>query len=229
MVLIYFLGIDGSGKTTSARRLAMERLEGWSPVYVYCQHKPFLIWILKLPAKFLFMRKLDQFADYDTYKSRKDAVRSRNPVLARIYGLLTYLDVLLQAWLQILFARARGNLLVLDRYYLDWVVNQGVVQEHSTNAMLRHARLLERLLPKASHHIFLDVTEDVAFRRKGDIQGLQYLKERRHRYLQLASHYDFKIVNAERDAESVFQDVRAIVGRELEMDLQRASACSEDS
>jgi len=226
MVMIYFLGIDCSGKTTGARRLASEELAGWTPVYVYCQHRPFLIWLLKLPAKILFMRKSDPFRNYDAYKARKDSIRASKPVLARIYGLLTYLDMLLQAWVQIAIARMKGNLLIFDRYYLDWVVNQGVLQGNSTESMLHDARALERLLPKAQHHIFLDVSEDVAIHRKCDIQGIQYLRERRERYLQLASHYKFEIVNAERSKDSVFQEVREIVERALRGETPQAAGWS---
>jgi dTMP kinase len=215
MLIIYLLGIDGSGKTTNAKKLAREKIAGGSPVYVYCQHRPLLIWLLKLPAKILFMRNTDEFSNYGSYKARKDSVRLKNPVLARVYGWLLYADVLLQAWAHILLASTKGKVLILDRYYLDWVVNQGVLQGNSLHTMLRHARTLERLLPKAQHHLFLDVAEEVAFRRKGDIQSLQYLRERRTRYLELGRHYNFEIVNAEAPPEKVFQPLRESVERAL--------------
>lgn len=83
--------------------------------------------------------------------------------------------------------------------------------------MLRDARWLERLLPKAQSHVFLDVSEEIAFRRKNDIQSVEYLRERKERYLHLASHYRFQVVGANMDVETVFQQVRLLVEAALSL------------
>jgi dTMP kinase len=215
MTLIHILGTDGAGKTTLARRLAEQAYAGRRPTYFYCQHRPLLLWLLKLPARLLFMRRTDQFANYGEYKARKDAVGSKRPWLKRVYACVGYLDVALQTWPKLLWARWRADVVLLDRYYLDWVVNAGVLQRNSLDAMLRDARILERFLPRADLHIFLNVSEMTAFARKNDIQSVDYLRERKERYLHIASHYNFHIVDANRDAESVFQQVRALVENAL--------------
>ena len=44
-----------------------------------------------------------------------------------------------------------------------------------------------RLLPEPTLTILLDLPEEVAFERKTDVPHVQYLRERRGRYLELAS------------------------------------------
>ena len=211
MTLIYILGTDGAGKTTIARRLRDETLGGSKPAYIYCQHRPLLVWLLKLPARLLFMRKTDQFKDYDEYKARKNSVTGRCVWLTRVYVLVCYFDMCVQTWPKLLWARWVSGIVLVDRYYLDWVVNLGSLQQNSRDEMMRDARWLERFLPKAQLHVFLDVSEDTAFRRKNDIQSVRYLSERKERYRQLAPHYHFQIVDANQDAETMLQQVRAIV------------------
>ncbi len=201
MKLVYVLGTDGAGKTTVLRRLTEQTFLGSKPAYLYCQHRPLLMWLLKLPARLFFMRKTDAFEDYESYKSRKDLVANKHRLLTRIYILLGYFDSWLQTWPRLLLAKARGTagVLLVDRYYLDWVVNAGELQHNSLASMLREAHVLECVLPKAHLHVFLDVSEETAFARKNDIQSVQYLSERKRRYLELAAHYQFQIVDANQD------------------------------
>lgn len=211
MSIIYFLGTDGAGKTTAARRLVELSPPERRIKYLYCQHRPILLLILELPARLLFLRRSDQFRNYEQYKSTKDAVAAKHRLLTRLYAIVSYFDVWLQTWPKILWARWTADLIVLDRYYLDWVINVGVLERNSVQAMLRDARCLERLFPKAQVHLFLDASEETAFQRKNDIQSLQYLRERRERYLQLAPHYDFQVVDANQDADTVFQQLRTLL------------------
>lgn len=214
--LIYLLGTDGSGKSTMARRLLESlRQDGQRPAYVYGQHLPVLLWLFKLPARLLFMRRTNQFKNYTGYKACKDSVRARHPRLAGLYARLLYLDAWLQVWPRMMLARWRSDVVVVDRYYLDWVVNVSVLQQTPRETMLREARMLEGFLPKAQTHLFLDVSEETAFARKDDIQSVEYLRERKQRYLQLAAHYNFRMIDANPDAETVFENIRAALGAAL--------------
>lgn len=210
MKIIYILGTDGAGKTTLATRLARElESQGWD--YLYCQAMPRLVWPFRWLAGKIFLKRADQFKDYDTYRERKRAASGRRRWLTRIYAWIWYVDFLLQAWPKLIRAWWRGRDLVMDRYYLDVVVNQGVLQDNDALGMKHDARFLERFLPVAIQHIFLDVSEETAFARKGDIQSVRYLRERKQRYLQLAEAYRFVSVDANQPADAVLADVRRIL------------------
>lgn len=208
MRILYILGTDGAGKTTLAKRLA-EELKPQGGVYLYCQVTPLLLGPFRWLGARLFMRKTDQFKDYDAYRERKRELGRKRRRLARLYALAWYLDFLLQAWPRITWARWRARPVVMDRYYLDMVVNQGVLQDNDADGMRRDARLLERFLPRATQHLFLDVSEETAFARKDDIQSVTYLRERKDRYRQLAPHYGFVMVDANQPADAVLAAVRA--------------------
>lgn len=214
MRILYILGTDGAGKTTVATRVATAMADrGWA--YLYCQVLPLLLKPVKWLARRLFLKKTNEFKDYDAYREQKQAASGKRRGLTRLYALLWYADFLLQAWPKLLRARWRGEHLILDRFYLDTVVNQGVLQNNDLAGMLRDARLLERFLPRAELLLFLDVSEETAFKRKNDIQSVRYLRERKERYLQLAPHYGFQFVDANQTADAVFQDVRARIEAHL--------------
>lgn len=211
MTIVYILGTDGAGKTLISRRLAAAGVLGDHTVHLYCQHRPLLVWLVKFPARLLFLRKADQFRNYESYKEQKDRAVGRRPWLAIAYAWLGYFDAWLQTWPKVMWARVSGSGVILDRYYLDWVVNAGVLQNSTRETMLRDARILEHWLPKADLHVFLDVDERTAFARKDDIQSLEYLRERKKRYHDFARYYDFKSVDANQCADAVFLQTKSLI------------------
>jgi dTMP kinase len=213
--IIYLLGTDGAGKTTVARQLAASPIAGQRIAYLYCGGTPKLLYPLKLAAQRFFLRKASPYGNYSTYVANKQGARRRRPCLAAIYCGVWYIDFLIQAWVSLCRPWLRRATVIVDRYYLDNVVDQSVFRETDLSGMLRDARRLERLLPMARLHVFLDVAEDTAFARKNDIPSVDYLRPRRARYLALAPHYQFISVDANQPVEAVCEQTRKVIAARL--------------
>lgn len=215
MKIIYLLGTDGAGKTTVSTKLAAMDFDGRKLAYVYCQLTPILLAPLKLAARLFFLRKTDRFQDYRCYQERKAEVGGKRRLLNRIYCAVWLVDQAWQAWFKLLWARLRGRTLIMDRYYLDSVVNVGVLLGNDLDGMLATARRVERFLPRPDLFLFLNVSEVVAYQRKNDIPSPEYLRERKARYLQLAGPYGFQQLNADRPLEEVLCEARTIISQFL--------------
>ena len=210
MRIVQIVGTDGAGKTTIATRIAAELKEqGWD--YLYCQVRPLLLRPVSWLGRATVLRKTDQFRDYDGYLEKKRAIGRRRRLLTRLYALAWYAEFLLQTWPRMVRARLRGRNIIVDRYCLDMVVNLGVLQDNGVLGMLGQLRVLQCLLPVPEQYIFLDVAEEVALSRKGDIQSLSYLRARKARYLGLAPSLRFSMVDAGRPLEAVAADVRSLI------------------
>ena len=211
MTIIYILGTDGAGKSTIAKKIVSGGISGLKLSYLYCQVRPFLIWPIRRMVRYFYIKKVDEFENYKVFNKKKLTVSRRKGKLSTLYSCVWYLDFLIQALPKVLYAKMKGGVILIDRYYLDMVVNQGVLKGNSKEEMLREARWIERLLPAAKIHIFLDVSEDVAFKRKSDIQSTEYLAERKERYLNLSGYYNFKFVNANLEIDEVYKNVCSLI------------------
>jgi len=208
--IIYLLGTDGSGKTTNALQLVNDGIGDFRLAYLYIQYMPILILPLKLIAKLFFKKTETFFGDYDGYSKRKKKYASKLKALTRMYCLIWYFDHIVQIYIKLFFVRLKKpDIIIIDRYYLDSVVNLACLQNLNHNQMLADAKKIENLLPKASYHVYLDVSEAEAFRRKNDIPSIDYLRERRNKYLSLAPVYDFLIINADNTPETVYKEIRS--------------------
>lgn len=212
MKIIYLLGTDGAGKTTVSTRLAQRGFAGRRLRYVYCQLTPILLAPFKLLARLFFLRKTDRFQDYRTYQARKASVGGRRRLLTRAYGAIWLVDQAWQAWFKLLWARLRGaETVIMDRYYLDSVVNVGVLLGNDLDGMLSAARKVERFLPRPELFLFLNVSEAVAYQRKTDIPSPEYLRERKDRYLRLAEPYRFHQINADQPLDTVIDEASKVI------------------
>jgi len=207
--LVYLIGIDGSGKTTNAEQLVAEGMNGYKILYMYCQYRPILLLPFKIFAKLFLMKSTNEFLDYDKYIKKKKDYTKKMKFLTRVYSLVWYFDYILQAWFHLLIIKSRkADLIILDRYYLDSIVNLACLQDLNSQQMVNDAKLIGNFLQKADLHIFLDVSEENAFSRKNDIQSVEYLKERRQKYFELAKQYNFKYINANLAKDIVYKKVK---------------------
>ncbi len=210
---INIVGIDGSGKTTLCKKLLREFQKRYPVVqYVHSYHEPFLLKPLKSLARVIFMRGTDEFADYPHYRERKASTSNRHRWLSRIYGLIWILDYALQALCKVRIPRLLGRRLIIDRYVYDAVLNASLTAHLSPNAAYRLVSLLLKILPKPDVVLLIDLPEEDAFSRKTDIQSVEYLRERRHRYLAMADRYGFIKLDGTAQPRELLEKAKAHCG-----------------
>jgi len=209
---INVVGIDGSGKTTLCKKLLHEFRKRYPDTqYVHSYHEPFFLKPLKTMARSIFMRGTDEFANYSHYKERKASASRKHRWLSQIYGLMWVFDYTIQAFYKVGMPILMGRRLLLDRYIFDTMLNVSLTSNINPESTYRALNILFRILPRPDVVLLIDLPEDVAFNRKDDIQGIEYLRERRKRYLSLARKYNFKIINGLDNQEKILKETLNIL------------------
>ncbi|RLE76818.1 MAG: hypothetical protein DRZ80_00335 [Thermoprotei archaeon] len=181
-MLICFIGIDGSGKTTLAKefvRVLKER--GVNAIYGYNTYKPTFIKPILFLAKKIFLKD-DEIKEY--YNKRNKTLRKG--FVSKVYVIFSLVDYIIQTTFKVSLPYILGKVVVCDRYVHDFFVNAYVEAGYSNIDMIEK---MYKILPKPDFVFLVDVPEDVAFSRKSDVPFLEYLKERRKIYLKLNDVY----------------------------------------
>ncbi|MCK4348113.1 MAG: hypothetical protein KAW47_05800 [Thermoplasmatales archaeon] len=206
--VINIIGIDGSGKSTLAKKLAMILTDrGINCCYIYCQFFAKLLYPLKVVARHSVMRKTDEFADYATYIKKKIGFSKKHHILGTIYALLWLIDYSMQAFLKVNRVVGRDRVIIIDRYVYDIAVNVSITAGWTIKILPHFLNIMFKMHPRPDIVIYLDLPEEIAFSRKNDIQSIDYLKERRERYLWLTEHYNFQIIDGAKSVDTILGEV----------------------
>jgi len=117
-------------------------------------------------------------------------------------------DWLFGYWIRLVHIRAKGQLLLFDRHFVDLLVD---TKRYRYSAPMWLARLVAPLVPKPDIFIFLDLPAEVAHARKPEV-ALEEAGGLRERYLQMARSLDnARIVDASRPLEEVVIEVKRII------------------
>ena len=185
-ILICFIGIDGAGKTTIARRLNENlKEEGVNSQYLYGRVIPivsrFLMWVGR--KILLKRRKEDIFLNYDDYNTQKKEI-FKNKFISKIYEWSILFDQVIQIDFKIIPRLVVGKVVICDRYVFDTVVTDIAVDlNYSNNDIIDLIDKLFHIIPKPDITFLIDIPEEIAYHRKNDIPHLSYLSERRKLYL----------------------------------------------
>jgi thymidylate kinase len=208
--LIAFSGIDGTGKTTLARRISELSAGSGAPyLYVYGRYQPFLakpIWAI---MKRIFFPPIDPRRRWTEYE-REKRVRLRNPVLRFLHSALIAVDYLLQMGIRITLPLLVGRRIVCDRYVSDTVISDLAPDLGYTDAQIRSAiRFFHLFLPRPGLLFLLDVPEEISLARKNDVPAPSYLTERRRMYALLRSEVGVVVLDGARPLEENLSDASA--------------------
>jgi len=208
-LLICFTGIDGSGKTTIAKRVTTYLREKDLPVvYVYGRLKLFLTKPLMLIGNKLFLRSYNITENYGEYSGKKKGLFSKHKVILKVYLYTLLLDYLLQILIKIKIPVLLGKIVVCDRYIYDTVITDIAVDMNFSKRQV--ISLLDKcflLIPNPDVTFLVDVNEDVAYSRKDDVPDERYLEDRRSIYLQVARYYNnMTIIDGNNKPDEVFEE-----------------------
>ncbi len=193
--LIAIEGIDGSGKTTIAKRI-VEWLSMRNISALYTSEPT------KSPIGLLIKEKII------SAETRQDA---------RIEALLFAADRLWHVINEILPALSKSNVVVTDRYYFSSIAYQGAL-----GAPISWIREINKFAPKPDLSIYIDITPEEAIRRKrkqGDVkklfENIEYLSRVRKIYLDLVSNGELTLISGMNPLEKVVDEALALVRKLL--------------
>ena len=208
---ICFIGIDGSGKTTLARRVAGELNGDFHYVHNLIEAR-----FLALPlwaARSLLAGGKSRRSDHAGFSKRKRTIFSRAPFLYAIYTLVALLDYLPQMAMKVVVPLRRGEGIVSDRYVFDTAINMVMNRGYEISRLLRTIRSFLSVLPVPDITFLVDVPEEVAFSRKDDVPDIAYLREKRPIYIELAKRLGMPVLDGTKPVGALLDEVMERIGR----------------
>ena len=209
---ICFTGIDGSGKTTLAKSLVVVmKRKGIECRYVYNRFNPFMLKPFIIVARALFLRGTDVFEDYTEDCNAKKKL-FKNRFLSVIYQSFLLFDYSFQIFLKVKIPLMLGRNIICDRYIYDTVCTDLAVDlNYSEKKTMDILRKCLYLFPKPDMIFLIDVLEEVAYGRKGDVPSVDYLKDRRNIYLEIGREHEMMILDGTQD----LAELKDVVGNKV--------------
>ena len=216
--LFVISGIDGSGKSTLLRSL-MARCEGLGANTVKRKFRSGFI-----KSIYLFLKPgsdKDEIKENSDKKNKSSSV-PKNPIVKRIYLLITLLDIVLYV-LRLRWDLLLRRVIVMDRYYWDSQVEleEKFPNTNVTGGFLWRSAVRLAPVPDAAFLLYLS-TEDAIQRMKVrntqlanpyHIQAFDILEKRNLRYQELSRDGYWTILDATETPEVLLEKAWGVIGK----------------
>jgi dTMP kinase len=165
-----------------------------------------------------YLLRSNEPAQYVAYTTEKKTLFKRHALSQIIYRDILSFDYVLQLLIKIKLPLMCGAMIVCDRYIYDtvitdWAVDMGFTKEQIVASLNTYLKLL----PKPDIIFLVDVDENIAFSRKADLPSIDYLKDRRNLYLDIAKDFNMEILNGNRSQKDVFAQCVNVLKTKLEL------------
>jgi thymidylate kinase len=193
--LICFIGTDGSGKSTVARRM-QERLNKSNRKCrnIWAAYDLRFFRVIIKTAKRLLMKNDSPYKNYSEYKQEMQKA-SKNSLFLTIYKLLVFSEYWAQVFFKVRLPLLLGYVILCDRYVYDVVINISSnldLNEERFSAMLKKWL---KFFPAPDLIILVSVPPEVSVSRKDDIPDIEYVRRRFQYYHTTARYLPVHIVD----------------------------------
>lgn len=211
--MISFMGLDGSGKSTSIDyAYAQLKERGYKVEIVRAAYViVFLRGIVHLGKKLLMKKDSDPFSgDYKAYLDslRKNANKGG---AYRIFSFLTTIEFQLQIFFKIRLKRLFGTTLLVDRYIYDNVVTYAANLDLGEDYMRKTMDGKWKHAPRPDKIIYIKTPVEICCSRKDDIPDPLYLKIREPRYETVAEMYNAAVIAGDQEKQPMLDEVMAVI------------------
>lgn len=213
MPIISFMGLDGSGKSTSINFACKElRNMGYDVEIVRAAYViKYMTAFIKLGKKIVMKKKSDPYSgDYKGYLEKLRA-QSQDGFVYKVFSALTTLEFKTQIWWEIVRKNKRGKLLLVDRYIYDnavtYAANLGLGREYMQNTIEGKWKNA----PRPDLIIYIKTPIAVCCSRKDDIPDPLYLEIREPLYDEIARMYGAKIISGQQELNEMLSQVMSAI------------------
>ena len=204
-ILICFSGIDGSGKTTLIKELIKDlKAKGIQAEYRWGKFESSLLRLLILIKNKLLLHESDLKENYERSLKLKNNLFSSN-LISMLYEYFVLVNYTFQVIFKIVIPLKMGKNIVCDRYVYDTIVDLALDLRYPDGKIKHRLNQLFRLLPKPDVLFFIDVPEEVAFRRKNDIPSIEFLRNKKEVYSKI-----LKITKMDKNIVSVINGTNSV-------------------
>jgi len=214
--VLFFLGIDGSGKSTHARTIELLlKSQGRNVKYIWMRRKAYFSIPLLVISRILGITKVINYTNGSHWISIYPFYAYRP--LQLLWPWFQFIDSLLHTFFTIKLPLLFNPkiIILVDRGMVDTLVDI-TVDVGIPKGYKRLETLFISSIPKNSYILVFDIDEKIAMQRKKDIPDIHYLKIRRKIYKRLASRYNWPIFSTESDFKTVHRKIMLMIQRNLE-------------
>lgn len=208
--LICFIGIDGSGKTTLSKNVVSRLADrNYNCVYNYGRVKPVISRLLMATGRTFFLKRPKSaiYTDYTNY-TREKKEKLQNKFFKKIFVSSLLIDQIIQLNYIIRLKRISGKTIICDRYIHDTIVTDiGSNLNYSSDEVVSLINFGLKFVPKPDLVFYVDIDEEIAFRRKNDVPDIEYLRERRVMYKNCSQILKFIFIDGSKSPYTLCAEV----------------------
>jgi len=198
--VIYFCGIDGSGKSTHAEETV--RIFSEKGVKIASEHffKNPLVKSLSSIKRRVIAHKKEETVTYSPEFKR----RVKRHFLPKLRAYFVFVDNILYIGLKLLVHKLRGEWTIADRFFYDYYLRLKLLGYNVKGLGF----IYERLFPK--YGVVFDVSPEIAYSRRRE-HPRWYYEKARAKYLEIAEKNEYPVLKTERPFEVVQKELNTII------------------